>query len=89
MASREKKEQAHDFEAMKEYVNRFFTIQQEIKGLRDDVKDLKDEYKKRVDMKLVANVIKLVKAEIALNSCEQSIDETKDIILDKIGMLVD
>ena len=86
---RPKKEIAFDPEVAKEFIQRFFSIQQEIKTLQEDKKELKEEFKTKVDMKLVANVIRLIKAQLKLTASPETVEELSDIIKDKINMVVD
>lgn len=87
--ARPKKEIPYDEETVKEFVRRFFTLEQEIRTLRLDKKDLKDEFKDKVDLKLVASVIRLVKAQIKLTASPETVQDLEALIRDKIGMLVD
>jgi uncharacterized protein (UPF0335 family) len=79
---------AYDEEKVKEYITRWFTIEQEIKGLRESKGDLKDEYSKTVDQKLVANVVRLVKAQLKMSASPETVEGLSDLIRDKINMVI-
>ncbi len=79
---------AYDEATVKEFVTKWFTIEQEIKGLREAKGDLKNEYKEKVDMKLVANVVRLVRARLKMNCSEETVTSLADLIRDKIGMVM-
>jgi hypothetical protein len=86
----EKSEGAVDLEAVREFIERLFTLEQEVIGLREDRKVLKAEYKERIPMKMVSNIIKIVKAKLAIeNASLETIEEVEDIVKDKIGMIID
>jgi hypothetical protein len=86
---RPKKEIAFDPEVVKEYITRLFTIIQEIRGLQESKKDLNDEFKDKVNMKLVNNVIRLLKAQLKMTASPETVEELSDIIKDKINMVIE
>ncbi len=80
-----------DVEATKEFVERLFSVEQEIATLRDDQKALKAEFKEKLNTKLINNLIRLVKAEVMVtrtNTSPETIEELKEVILDKINKIV-
>lgn len=79
---------AYDAEAVKEYVQKWFTLEQEIKGLREEKGNLKEEYKGKVDLKLVSDVVRLVKIQLKMTTSEETFDELSEIIRDKINMVL-
>ena len=79
---------AYDAEAVKEYVLKWFTIEQEIKSLREEKSGLKDEYKGKVDLKLVSNVVRLVKAQLKLEASDSTVDDLSELVKEKIGMIL-
>jgi len=81
-------ESGHDLEKVKEYVERLFNIEAEIIELRDQRKDLKEEFKKTVDLKLVGAVIKLVKAKLAIEASDDTVEEVEDVVVDKINKIL-
>lgn len=88
MRGRPKKLVSHDPEMVKLYVERLFHILGEIKTLQEAKKELKEEYEDQVDMKLVASIIRLVKAEMKIDSSPETVSEISDIIKDKINMVM-
>lgn len=84
-----KKDIPFDIEEVKSYITRLFEIEKEIKVLRLDKSDLKDEFKNKVDMKLVASVVRLVKAELKLKASPETVQDLSELIKDKIGVLVE
>lgn len=79
----------HDLEKVKEYVERLFNLEQEMIELRNQRKDLKTEYKKTVDLKLVGNIIRLVKAKIKMTETSpETIEEIEDVVTDKINKVM-
>jgi len=86
---RPKRDIPYDEEVVKQYVERFFSIQREIKVLQEDKKQLSEEFCDRVDMKLVANVIRLVKAQLKLTASPETVNDLQEIIKDKINMVVE
>ena len=88
---RPKKDIPYDPEANKEFIKRFFTLQNEILGLKEDQKHLKEEFKDKINQKLMNQVIKLVKIELQLkqlDASDQTIEELKEIVVDKINMVM-
>jgi uncharacterized protein (UPF0335 family) len=85
---RPKKEIAFDPSEVAAFIQRWFQIEQEIKTLREAKGDLKDEFGDKVDMKLIASVVRLVKAELKINVSEETKVQLEDIIKDKIGMIL-
>jgi hypothetical protein len=81
-------EKSFDPESTTTYVKRYFEIEVEIAGLREAKKDLKDEFKKTVDLKLVGNVIRLVKAQMKLDASPETLDQLEKIISEKIGSVI-
>ena len=81
-------ESGHDLEKVKEYVERLFNIEAEIIELRDQRKDLKEEFKKTVDLKLVGAVIRMVKAKLAIEASDDTVEEVEDVVTDKINKIV-
>jgi uncharacterized protein (UPF0335 family) len=88
LRGRPKKEVSYDTTDMKIFVERFFTLEQEKKGIQDAKKDLRAEYKEKVDMKLVSTVIKMVKAELELTASAETVEEVTNLIKDKINMIL-
>ncbi|MDP3986759.1 MAG: hypothetical protein Q8P81_00865 [Nanoarchaeota archaeon] len=80
---------AFDPEQVKSYIQRLFLVEQEIKTLREGKSDLKEEFKDKVDMKLVSNVIRLVKAQLRITVSEETKGQLEQLILDKINMVVE
>jgi uncharacterized protein (UPF0335 family) len=85
---RPKKEISFDPEEVKKYVVRLFTLDQEVRGLRESKKDLKDEFKGKVDMKLVSNIIRLVKAQLKLTVSPETVEQLENIVKDNIGKVL-
>lgn len=88
---RPKKDIPFDPEAVKEYVEKHFAIEREIKVLREDKGQLKENYKDKVDMKIVDSIVQLVKKELKLkefNCSDETKNEIAEIIKDKINMVV-
>ena len=83
-----KKEIAFDETKVKEYIQRLFTIEQEMQTLRDDKRYLKDELKNKVDIPLVNKIISLVKSDIKISASPDTKEEVKGLVRDKIGMVV-
>lgn len=81
-------EKSFDPASVETYVKRYFEIENEIRTLREAKKDLKDEFKNTVDLKLVANVIRLVKAQLKLDCSLETVDQMEKIIKDKIGIVL-
>jgi len=81
-------ESGHDLEKVKEYVERLFNIEAEIIELRDQRKDLKEEFKKSVDLKLIGAVVRLVKAKLAIDASDDTVEEVEDVVVDKINKIV-
>ena len=82
---------AYDPDVVAEFIKRFFEIQREINVLKEDVKQLKEEFKDKINQKLIAKVIRLVKAKLAVSAEEVSpdtVDELESIISDKVGMVM-
>jgi uncharacterized protein (UPF0335 family) len=82
-------EVAFDVETVKEYVSRWFTLENEIKGLREEKTNLKDEFKGKVDFKLISVVVRMVKAQLKLTASEETVQQLEEIIKDKIGAVLD
>lgn len=83
---------AYDPEAVKEFVERYFSVEREIKVLQEDKKQLKEEFKDKINHKLLAKVIRLVKAKVALeqeNSSPDTVEEIEDLVKDKVNMVVE
>lgn len=87
--ARPKTEVSYDVEAVKEYVNKYFMLENEIRGLREEKKNLSDEFKGKVDLKLVTNVIRLVKAQLKMTASEETVEELSNIIKEKIGAVLE
>jgi len=84
-----KKEIAFDETLVKDYVERLFRIENEIATLNEDKKELNEEFKSKVDLKLVGSAIKLIKLELKLNkTSETTLEEVKNIVLDKINIIM-
>ena len=84
-----KKEIAFDETLVKDYVERLFRIENEISTLNEDKKELNEEFKSKVDLKLVGSAIKLIKLELKLNkTSETTLEEVKNIVLDKINIIM-
>jgi len=81
-------ESGHDLEKVKEYVERLFNIEAEIIELRDQRKDLKEEFKKSVDLKLIGAVVRLVKAKLAIEASDDTVEEVEDVVVDKINKIL-
>ena len=88
----EQKEGGHDLEKVKEYVERLFNLEAEIIELREQRKDLKDDFKKAIDLKLVGNVVRLVKAKLAITTkmevSSDTVEEVEEIVVDKINKIM-
>ena len=85
-------EKGYDPTVAKEFIERLFQLEQEIKLLQNDRKDLKDEFKKRLNTKLVGKLIRLVKAKISINDeavSPQTVDELENLIKDHIGVVIE
>lgn len=82
---------SYDVEVVKEYVERLFNIEAEIKELQLRKKDLNDEFKDKIQSQLISRIIRLVKAQVALANVDVS-DETKseisDVVTDKINKIL-
>lgn len=86
--SRPKKEApAFDPEVAKEFISRYFSVEREIKVLREDKKELKSEFKEKLDIKLISNMIRYIKAQLRLNVSDETKEELETLILDKINMI--
>ena len=81
------KEMSFDPESTKTFIKRLFEIEREIKTLRESKADLREEFKSTVNLKLVAKVIRLVKAQLKLDASPETVDQLEKIILDKINMV--
>jgi len=75
-------------ELIQSYVNQLFTLENEIRTVREGIKDLKDQYKDQVDLKLVSSVIRLVKAQLKINVSDETSQQLQDVVMDKINMVV-
>lgn len=84
-----KKDIPYDEEVVKEYIERLFTIEQEVRTLRLDKKELKEEFKSKVDMKLVSSVIRLVKSQFKLTASEETVQDLVNLVKEKINMVID
>lgn len=79
---------SYDPEAIKEYIEKYFNLEQEVKVLQEDKKQLKEEYSDKVNMKQVSAIIRLIKAEMQIECSEETKQEIGDIIKEKIGMVL-
>lgn len=78
-------QRAYDPLIAKEFVKKFFQIQNEKKMLSEDEKALKEEYKGKVPVALVKKVMQYVKIKKQLEyeaASEDTIDSIEDIITD-------
>jgi hypothetical protein len=82
-----KKNVTHDPEMAKEFVNKWFLLENEIKGLMEERKILKDDYSDKVNMKLVSAVIAYVRAESKLPNTPDAVQKMSEIVKNKIGMV--
>ncbi len=83
----ENEEKSFDLEATKQYIERLFSIEREIMVLREDKKELAEEFKGKVDKKLVAGVIRFLKAEAKLKASSETIDEVSELVRSKLDAM--
>ena len=88
LRGRPKKEIAFDADVVTSFIERLFNIEKEIKTLKQDKEELKEEFKDKVDMKLVANVIRLVKLQLKMPVSEETVSQLEEVIKDKINMVL-
>ncbi len=87
--NKEPKEIAFDADEVTKYLTRYFNIEGELATLREDKKELKAEFRGRVDIKLVTHLIAVIKREAKLTASEDTKEDIRNLIKDKIGSLID
>lgn len=83
---------SYDPEVVKEFIDRLFTIEREMKVLSEDRKELKQEFKDKINHKVLGKVIRLVKAKVAVETEEVSPDTVEEIetfVRDKVSMVLE
>jgi uncharacterized protein (UPF0335 family) len=82
---------AFDPDVTKEFIDRLFTIEREVKVLQEDKKQLKEEFKDKINQKLIAKIVRLVKLKVSLEeegASPDTLSEVEELVLDKISMIV-
>lgn len=84
---KEKKDIPFDAALVESYIKQLFILENEKRVVSESISDLKDQYKEQVDLKLVANVIKIVKAQLKVTVSDETQQQLQEVVMDKINMI--
>jgi uncharacterized protein (UPF0335 family) len=73
-------------ENVKELIERFVSLENELKILKEDKKNLFDEFKEKLDVKAFKAAVQIAKIRSKLGDSEIQLDEMFEAVADKISV---
>ena len=73
-------------ENVKELIERFVSLENELKILKEDKKNLFDEFKEKLDVKALKAAVQIAKIRSKLGDSEIQLDEMFEAVADKISV---